>query len=69
MVAAVLVLATVAAFALRRRDGQLKGTRQRPLTVAELGQPFGLAVDQAGAELAEHGVIEAGIGQVSSGIE
>ena len=24
---------------------------------------FGLAVDQAGAELAEHGVIEAGIGQ------
>ena len=41
MVAAVLVLATVAAFVLRRRDGQLKGTRQRPLTVAELGQPFG----------------------------
>jgi thiol-disulfide isomerase/thioredoxin len=41
VVAAVLVLATVAAFALRRRDGQLRGTRQRPLTVAELGQPLG----------------------------
>ena len=41
MVAAVLVLATVVAFALRRRDGQLKGTRQQPLTVAELGQPLG----------------------------
>lgn len=40
MVAAVLVLATVAAFALRRRDGQLKGTRQS-LTVAGLGQPLG----------------------------
>jgi thiol-disulfide isomerase/thioredoxin len=41
VVAAVLVLATVAAFALRRRDGQFKATRQRPLTVAELGQPLG----------------------------
>jgi thiol-disulfide isomerase/thioredoxin len=41
VVAAVLVLATVAAFALRWRDGRLKGTRQQPLTVAELGQPFG----------------------------
>ena len=41
MVAAVLVLATVAGFALRRRDGQLKGTRQQPLTVAEIGQPLG----------------------------
>ena len=41
MVAAVLMLATVAAFALRRRDGQLKATRQRSLTVAELGQPLG----------------------------
>jgi thiol-disulfide isomerase/thioredoxin len=41
VVAAVLVLATVVAFALRRRDGQLKGTRQQPLTVAELGQPLG----------------------------
>ena len=41
MVAAVLVLATLAAFALRRRDGQLQGTRQQPLTVAELGQPLG----------------------------
>ena len=41
MVAAVLVLATVAAFVLRRRDGQLKGTQQQPLTVAELGQPLG----------------------------
>jgi len=41
VVAAVLVLATVAGFALRRRDGQLKGTRQQPLTVAEIGQPLG----------------------------
>ena len=41
MVAAVLVLATVAAFVLRWRDGRLKGTRQQALTVAELGQPFG----------------------------
>jgi thiol-disulfide isomerase/thioredoxin len=41
VVAAVIVLATAAAFALRRRDGRLKGTRQRPLTAAELGQPFG----------------------------
>jgi thiol-disulfide isomerase/thioredoxin len=44
VVAAVLMLATVAAFALRRRDGQLKATRQRPLTVAELGQPLGTRV-------------------------
>jgi thiol-disulfide isomerase/thioredoxin len=41
VVAAVLVVATVAAFALRRRDGRLKEARQQPLTVAELGQPFG----------------------------
>ena len=41
MVAAVLVLATVAAFALRRRDGRLRGTRQQTLTMAELGQPLG----------------------------
>ena len=41
MVAAVLVLATVAAFALRRRDGRLKGTTQQTLTMAELGQPLG----------------------------
>ena len=41
MVAAVLVLATVAAFALRRRDGRLRGTRQLALTMAELGQPLG----------------------------
>ncbi len=41
MVAAVLVLATVAAFALRRRDGRLKGTQRRPLTVGELGRPLG----------------------------
>ena len=41
MVAAVLVLATVAAFALRRRDGRLKGTREQSLTMAELGQPLG----------------------------
>ena len=41
MVAAVLVLATVAAFVLRRRDGRLRGTRQQTLTMAELGQPLG----------------------------
>ena len=41
MVAAVLVLATVAASVLRRRDGRLQGTRQQSLTVAELGQPLG----------------------------
>ena len=41
MVAAVLVLATVAAFALRRRDGRLRGARQQTLTTAELGQPLG----------------------------
>ena len=41
MVAAVLVLATVAALALRRRDGRLKETGQRALTAAELGQPLG----------------------------
>ena len=41
MGAAVLVLATVAAFALRRRDGRLKGTREQTLTMAELGQPLG----------------------------
>jgi len=41
VVAAVLALATVAALALRRRDGQLRGTRQQPLTAAELGQPLG----------------------------
>jgi thiol-disulfide isomerase/thioredoxin len=46
VVAAVLVLATVAALALRRRDGRLSGprrpaARRRPLTVTELGQPLG----------------------------
>ena len=41
MVAAVLMLATVAALALRRRDGRLQEARQRPLTAAELGQPLG----------------------------
>ena len=41
MVAAVLVLATVTAFALRRRDGRLKGTPEQTLTMAELGQPLG----------------------------
>ena len=41
MVAAVLVLATVAAFTLRRRDGRLRGTREQTLTMAELGQPLG----------------------------
>ena len=39
--ATVLVLATVAAFAQRRRDGRLKGTRQPSLTGPELGQPLG----------------------------
>jgi len=41
VVAAVLSLATVVAFALRRRDGRLRGARQRPLSVAELGRPLG----------------------------
>jgi thiol-disulfide isomerase/thioredoxin len=41
VVAAVLVLANVAAFALRRHDGRLRGTRQQTLTMAELGQPLG----------------------------
>jgi thiol-disulfide isomerase/thioredoxin len=46
VVAAVLVLASVAALALRRRDGRLGGpgraaARDRPLTGAELGQPLG----------------------------
>jgi thiol-disulfide isomerase/thioredoxin len=41
VVAAVLVLVTVAALALRRRDGQLRGTRQQQLTMAEIGQPLG----------------------------
>jgi thiol-disulfide isomerase/thioredoxin len=40
-VATVVVLATVVAFALRRRDGRLQGTRQASLTGAELGQPLG----------------------------
>ena len=39
--AAVLALATVAVFVLRRRNGQLRGTRQQALTAAELGQPLG----------------------------
>jgi thiol-disulfide isomerase/thioredoxin len=42
--AAVLVLATVGALVLRRRDGRLAGPREtgpRPLTGAELGQPLG----------------------------
>jgi len=51
VVAAVLVLATVGALVLRRRDGRLTGsglggsrrpiTRPRPLTGADLGQPLG----------------------------
>jgi thiol-disulfide isomerase/thioredoxin len=41
VVAAVLVLATVAAFALRRRDVRLRETRQQALSMAELGQPLG----------------------------
>ena len=43
-------------------------SRIRPSSLASVQEGvqeplFGLAVDQAGAELAEHGVIEAGIGQ------
>lgn len=43
MAAAVLVLATVGALVLRRRDGRLAGPREtaRRLTGAELGQPLG----------------------------
>jgi thiol-disulfide isomerase/thioredoxin len=46
VVAAVLVLGTAGALALRRRDGRLTGTRlsrsgPRPLTGTELGQPLG----------------------------
>ena len=38
---AVLVLAAAGGLAWRWRDGRLKGTRQRPLTEADLGQPLG----------------------------
>jgi thiol-disulfide isomerase/thioredoxin len=46
VVAAVLVLATVGGFVLRRRDGRLAaaarpGTAQQSLTGAELGRPLG----------------------------
>jgi thiol-disulfide isomerase/thioredoxin len=47
VVAAVLVLATVGAFVLRRRDGRFTGPRPArprrsvPLTATELGQPIG----------------------------
>lgn len=41
MAVAVLALAAAGGFAWQRRDGRLKGARQRPLTVADLGQPFG----------------------------
>jgi thiol-disulfide isomerase/thioredoxin len=44
VVVAVLALATVAALALRRRDGRLTSARPagpRPLSGAELGQPLG----------------------------
>jgi thiol-disulfide isomerase/thioredoxin len=39
--AAVVALATVGAVVLRRRDGRLRATRQRPLTGTDLGQPLG----------------------------
>jgi thiol-disulfide isomerase/thioredoxin len=39
--AAVLVLATAGALVLRRADGRLRGTRQRPLTGTDLGQALG----------------------------
>ena len=38
---AVLVLAAAGGLAWRRRDGRLKGARERVLTVADLGQPLG----------------------------
>ena len=41
MAVAVLALAAAGGFAWRRRDGRLKGARQRMLTVADLGQPLG----------------------------
>ena len=40
VVAAVLVVATVAAFALRRRDGRIKETKKQPPTMTELCPPF-----------------------------
>jgi thiol-disulfide isomerase/thioredoxin len=38
---AVLALAAAGGFAWRRRDGRLKGARERMLTMADLGQPLG----------------------------
>src|SRR5215472_18579683 len=38
---AVLALAAAGGFAWRRRDGRLKGARERMLTVADLGHPLG----------------------------
>ena len=38
---AVLALAAAGGLAWRRRDGRLKGARERVLTVADLGQPLG----------------------------
>jgi thiol-disulfide isomerase/thioredoxin len=38
---AALVAAAVGGVVWRRRDGRLKGARQRPLTAADLGQPLG----------------------------
>jgi thiol-disulfide isomerase/thioredoxin len=38
---AVLALAAAGGFAWRRRDGRLKGARERMLTEADLGQPLG----------------------------
>lgn len=41
MAVAALVLAAVGGVLWRRRDGRLKGARQRPLAVTDLGQPLG----------------------------
>ena len=41
MAVAVLALAAAGGFAWRRRDGRLKGARERMLTMADLGQPLG----------------------------
>jgi thiol-disulfide isomerase/thioredoxin len=39
--AAVLALAVAGGIAWQRRDGRLRAARQRPLTVADLGEPLG----------------------------
>ena len=41
MAVAVLALAVAGGIAWRRRDGRLRAARERPLTVADLGQPLG----------------------------